>query len=149
MQKFQCLLFVLKRSHICYYRICMTVPLNEQGMFDFTVFLKPNSEWATEVNIINTDGSNADNMVREFIKVHRKELFRSGNLRNPAIINKFIKEFPIQNSTKSSIIEKWGIVPKNMTKNNLPKFSKAVGFNLLPLTNISKNKNLRWSLYTA
>ena len=26
--KFQCLLFVLKRSYICYYKICMTVPLN-------------------------------------------------------------------------------------------------------------------------
>ena len=29
MRKFQCLLFVLKRSCICYYIICMTVPLNE------------------------------------------------------------------------------------------------------------------------
>ena len=29
MQKFQCLLFVLKRSYICYYVICMTVPLNK------------------------------------------------------------------------------------------------------------------------
>ena len=28
MRKFQCLLFVLKRSYICYYVICMTVPLN-------------------------------------------------------------------------------------------------------------------------
>ena len=28
MRKFQCLLFVLKRSHICYYIICTTVPLN-------------------------------------------------------------------------------------------------------------------------
>ena len=27
MRKFQCLLFVLKRSYICYYIICMTVPL--------------------------------------------------------------------------------------------------------------------------
>ena len=27
MQKFQCLLFVLKRSYICYYIICMTVTL--------------------------------------------------------------------------------------------------------------------------
>ena len=27
MRKFHCLLFVLKRSHICYYIICMTVPL--------------------------------------------------------------------------------------------------------------------------
>ena len=27
MRKFQCLLFVLKRSYICYYVICMTVPL--------------------------------------------------------------------------------------------------------------------------
>ena len=27
MQKCQCLLFVLKRSYICYYIICMTVPL--------------------------------------------------------------------------------------------------------------------------
>ena len=29
MRKFQCLLFVLKRSYICYYIICMTVPLEE------------------------------------------------------------------------------------------------------------------------
>ena len=28
MRKFQCLLFVLKQSYICYYIICMTVPLN-------------------------------------------------------------------------------------------------------------------------
>ena len=28
MRKFQCLLFVLKRSFICYYIICMTVPLS-------------------------------------------------------------------------------------------------------------------------
>ena len=27
MQKFQCLLFVLKRSYMCYYIICITVPL--------------------------------------------------------------------------------------------------------------------------
>ena len=27
MRKFECLLFVLKRSDICYYIICMTVPL--------------------------------------------------------------------------------------------------------------------------
>ena len=27
MQKLQCLLFVLKQSYICYYIICMTVPL--------------------------------------------------------------------------------------------------------------------------
>ena len=27
MQKFQCLLFVMKRSYICHYIICMTVPL--------------------------------------------------------------------------------------------------------------------------
>ena len=27
MQKFECLLFVLKRSYICYCIICMTVPL--------------------------------------------------------------------------------------------------------------------------
>ena len=29
MRKFQCLLFVLKWSYICYYIICMTVPLIE------------------------------------------------------------------------------------------------------------------------
>ena len=28
MRKFQCLLFVLKRLYICYYIMCMTVPLN-------------------------------------------------------------------------------------------------------------------------
>ena len=28
MRKFQCLSFVLKRSYICYYVICMTVPLS-------------------------------------------------------------------------------------------------------------------------
>ena len=31
MRKFQCLLFVLKRSYICYYIICMTVPLSKQS----------------------------------------------------------------------------------------------------------------------
>ena len=30
MRKFQCLLFVLKRSYICYYIICMTVPLRSE-----------------------------------------------------------------------------------------------------------------------
>ena len=30
MEKFQCLLFVLKGSYICDYIICMTVPLNKQ-----------------------------------------------------------------------------------------------------------------------
>ena len=32
MQKFQCLLFMLKRSYICYYIICMTVPLISKVM---------------------------------------------------------------------------------------------------------------------
>ena len=36
MRKFQCLLFVLKQSYICYYIICMTVPLNEQKMIFLT-----------------------------------------------------------------------------------------------------------------
>ena len=31
MRKFQCSLFVLKRSYICYYIICMTVPLSKQS----------------------------------------------------------------------------------------------------------------------
>ena len=30
MQKFQCLLFVLKRLYICYYGICMAVPLTKR-----------------------------------------------------------------------------------------------------------------------
>ena len=30
MGQFQCLLFVLKQSYICYYIICMTVPLIEK-----------------------------------------------------------------------------------------------------------------------
>ena len=30
MRKFQGFLFVLKRSYICYYIICMTVPLNRK-----------------------------------------------------------------------------------------------------------------------
>ena len=29
MQKFQCLLFLLKQKYICYYIICMTVPLSK------------------------------------------------------------------------------------------------------------------------
>ena len=33
MRKFQCLLFVLKRSYICYYIICMTVPLIDVKRF--------------------------------------------------------------------------------------------------------------------
>ena len=32
MRKSQCLLFVLKRSYICYYIICMTVPLTSQTL---------------------------------------------------------------------------------------------------------------------
>ena len=32
MRKFQFLLFVLKQSYICYYIICMTVPLNKVGV---------------------------------------------------------------------------------------------------------------------
>ena len=31
MRKFQYSLFVLKRSYICYYIICMTVPLNHKS----------------------------------------------------------------------------------------------------------------------
>ena len=31
MQKFQCLLFVLKRSYVSYYIICMTVSLKLRG----------------------------------------------------------------------------------------------------------------------
>ena len=31
MQKFQCLLFVLKRSYVSYYMICMTVSLKLRG----------------------------------------------------------------------------------------------------------------------
>ena len=31
MQKFQCLLFVLKRSYICYYIICIIAPLMTCG----------------------------------------------------------------------------------------------------------------------
>ena len=31
MRKFQCSLFVLKRSYICYYIICMTVPLSKES----------------------------------------------------------------------------------------------------------------------
>ena len=30
MEKFKCLLFVLKQSYICYYIICMTVPLRQR-----------------------------------------------------------------------------------------------------------------------
>ena len=34
MRKFQCLLFVLKRSYICCYIICMTVPLTIKNCFE-------------------------------------------------------------------------------------------------------------------
>ena len=33
MRKFQCLLFVLKRSYICDYILCMTVPLSVNSRF--------------------------------------------------------------------------------------------------------------------
>ena len=33
MRKFQCLLFVLKQSYICYYVFCMTVPLKSKSPF--------------------------------------------------------------------------------------------------------------------
>ena len=33
MRKFQYLLFVLQRSHICYYIICMNVPLSYNAIF--------------------------------------------------------------------------------------------------------------------
>ena len=39
MQKFQCLLFVLKRSYICYYIICMNLPLMENFIFCAVFFL--------------------------------------------------------------------------------------------------------------
>ena len=40
MRKFHCLLFVLKRSYICYYIIWMTVPLNfKKNVYVFVVFL--------------------------------------------------------------------------------------------------------------
>ena len=38
MQKFQCLLFVLKRSYICYYIIFMTVPLIETAEYSENIF---------------------------------------------------------------------------------------------------------------
>ena len=43
MRKFQCSLFVLKRSYICYYLICMTVPLikNLANKKDFLAALFP------------------------------------------------------------------------------------------------------------
>ena len=40
MRKFQCLLFVLKRSYICYYMICMTVPLIKSSVI-FMISTKP------------------------------------------------------------------------------------------------------------
>ena len=53
MRYFQCLLFVLKRSYICYYIICMTVPLKQNFPLKFSLeklccaefktFLKDNS----------------------------------------------------------------------------------------------------------
>ena len=47
MQKFQRLVFVLKWSCICYYRICMTVPLNESEKDEI---LKIESKAAETVN---------------------------------------------------------------------------------------------------
>ena len=49
MRKFWCLLFVLKRSYICYHIICMTVPSNKekfekgvfQGLFERLPYLNP------------------------------------------------------------------------------------------------------------
>ena len=43
MRIFQCLLFVLKRSYICYYIICMTVPLNKNNVIDCSAFLSDSS----------------------------------------------------------------------------------------------------------
>ena len=41
MQKFQCLLFVLKQSYICHYIVCMTVPLKtSQKRYFFEMFLR-------------------------------------------------------------------------------------------------------------
>ena len=40
MQKFQCLLFVLKQSHICYYIICMNVRLRENQNTENEKFLE-------------------------------------------------------------------------------------------------------------
>ena len=45
MQKFQCLLFVLKRSYICYYVICMTVPLSPfKSLRKFIIYLEKDSK---------------------------------------------------------------------------------------------------------
>ena len=56
MQKFQCLLFVLNQSYVCYYIICMTVPLSRI----FNLF-----------KIFSQERKNAQYIVQRLIKNYR------------------------------------------------------------------------------
>ena len=63
MRKFQCLLFVLKRSYI--YVICVTVPL--KSLANTTVWLStfaklhnPSRDYVSNVSIVNFEQVNAD-----------------------------------------------------------------------------------------
>ena len=49
MRKFPCLVFVLKQSYICYYMICMTVPLNT---FFFYCRLNPKNKVALNIRVL-------------------------------------------------------------------------------------------------
>ena len=50
MQKLPCFLFVLKRSYICYYVICMTIPLITKWAYNWKMLFNPDpSKLAEEV----------------------------------------------------------------------------------------------------
>ena len=65
MRKFQCLLFVLKRFYICYYIICMTVPLKH-------FFVDFDENESNIIAFIDLDRA-FDNIINKFAK-HEKRL---------------------------------------------------------------------------
>ena len=54
MRKFPCLLFVLKRSYIYYYIICMTVPLNKRT--SYLAFTHYRNSWLTKISSLTCIG---------------------------------------------------------------------------------------------
>ena len=62
MRKFQCLLFALKRSYICYYIFCMSVPSIEEADYNWFMIeqnfwksTKQNKHFSQEAGNIVTD----------------------------------------------------------------------------------------------
>ena len=76
MAKFQCLLFVLKRSYISYYIVCMTVPLMFQQNKDFlkSENISENLRWSNGIYINNNHIIKYDNSLNMTNSKNRKHI---------------------------------------------------------------------------